>query len=250
MRRTFLWLAAAAAAALSFTLPRSHPIRIWMAGDSTMQPYDTAHTPQRGWGQEFGRFFDPDVQIINKARGGRSTKSYIAEGLWKALLDSVQRGDWVFIEFGHNDHDRRRPERYTPPDAYEHNLALMVTEVRARGGHPVLLTPIAMRTFDSSGKYHDGHGPYPARVKEAADSLGVPLIDLDRSFGDQIATRGLEESLAWFMNFGAGVYPEFPEGHHDNTHLREAGAVEVASLAAKAVRDLGLKPLAGHLKQP
>lgn len=238
------------AALLAFGPPQRRPIRIFMAGDSTMQPYDTSRTPQRGWGQVLGRFFDNEVQIINKARGGRSTKSFRAEGLWKKLIDSVKKDDWVFIEFGHNDHDRRKPERYTPPDAYERNLALMVTEVRARGGKPVLLTPIAMRTFNGEGHYRDGHGVYPAKVRTVADSLGVPLIDLDASFGEAIGKKGPEDSKAWFMNFGPGLYRAYPDGHIDNTHLREAGALEVASLAVKTIRSLNLEPLAAHLKLP
>lgn len=245
--KKILWFTAALALIACTRIPQGH-IRLFMAGDSTMQPYDTTRTPQRGWGQVLGRFFDDQVQIINEARGGRSTKSFMAEGLWKKLVDSVRKGDWVMIEFGHNDHDRRKPERYTPPDAYKRNLAVMVTEVRARGGNPVLLTPIAMHSFDASGHYHDGHGPYPEKVKEVADSLSVPLIDLDGAFGEAIREKGEQASKSWFMNFGPGLYKAFPDGHTDNTHLREAGAMEVATLAVARIKALKLGSLASHLK--
>lgn len=232
---------------LSFALPRKR-VRIFMAGDSTMQHYDTARTPQRGWGQVLHRFFNDRVEIINKARGGRSTKSFIREGLWQDLVDSLRPGDWVFIEFGHNDHDRRKPERYTPPEDYKKNLMKMARDVRARGAHPVLLTPIAMRTFDASGKYHDGHGKYPEMVKEAAAELKVPLIDLDAAFGRVISKMGPEKSKSLFMNFGPGLYAAYPDGHTDNTHLREAGAMKVATLAVRGMKKEKLRPLVRNLK--
>jgi lysophospholipase L1-like esterase len=243
----YLSLLLASLILLSFALPRKR-VRIFMAGDSTMQHYDTSRTPQRGWGQVLHRFFNDRVEIINKARGGRSTKSFIREGLWQDLVDSLKPGDWVFIEFGHNDHDRRKPERYTPPEDYKKNLMKMASDVRARGAHPVLLTPIAMRTFDPSGKYHDGHGKYPEMVKEAAAELKVPLIDLDAAFGSVISKMGPEKSKSLFMNFGPGLYAAYPDGHTDNTHLREAGAMEVATLAVQGMKKEKLRPLVRNLK--
>lgn len=232
---------------LSFVNPGKKKIQIYMAGDSTMSVYDTAKTPQRGWGQVFHEFFNSDVEIHDLARGGRSTKSYIAEGLWQKLIDNVQKDDWVFIEFGHNDHDKRKPERYTTPDEYKNNLVRMVKDVLAKGAHPVLLTPIAMRSFGKDGQYHDGHGVYPQYLRDAAKETDVPVIDLDKLFGDVIVQTGVDSSKSMFMNFGPGLYKAFPQGHTDNTHLRTAGAEKVASLVAAAIREKQLSPLAAKL---
>jgi lysophospholipase L1-like esterase len=249
MQRYFSYLSLAALAIVlaSFCLPQKK-IRIFMAGDSTMEHYDTARTPQRGWGQLFHRFFDDRVEIINKARGGRSTKSLFHEVLWQQLVDSLRPGDWVFIEFGHNDHDRRKPERYTPPEDYKKNLIRMASDVRTKGAHPVLLTPIAMRTFNAQGVYHDGHGVYPEMVKEAAAAAKAPLIDLDAAFGKVISGMGPEKSKSLFMNFGPGLYAAYPDGHTDNTHLREKGALEVAALAVQGIKKDRLRPLVAHLR--
>lgn len=223
---------------VSFMRPAQNKLRIFMAGDSTMQLYDTAKTPQRGWGQLFHEFFNKEVEIHDLARGGRSTKSFIAEGHWDNLLQQLKKDDWVFIEFGHNDHDTRKPERYTPPDQYEKNLIRMVSDVQTKGAHAIILTPIAMHSFDKSGHYHDGHGVYPAKAKDAAARSKVPLIDLDGLFGEVISKMGADSSTSMFMNFGPGLYKAYPDGRKDNTHLRTSGAREVASLAAARLKQL------------
>lgn len=233
---------------MSFSFAGKKKIRIFMAGDSTMQNYNINKTPQRGWGQMLPSFFNKDVTIFNEARGGRSTKSFIKEGLWQKLLDAVQKDDWVFIEFGHNDQDKRKPERYTPPENYKRNLEKMVKDVLAKGAHPILLTPIAMRSFKPDGKYYDGHGVYPEKVKEVAKELNVPLIDLDKSYGEVVSNLGSEKSKALFMNFGPNIYKAFPSGDKDNTHQREAGATEIAKLAVQGIKENNIKPLIENLR--
>lgn len=245
MKKVFILLGMVAM--LSFVLPGQPELRIFMAGDSTMQKYDSAGTPQRGWGQLFHEFFNQYVEIHNLARGGRSTKSFIAEGLWEKLLSQLQAGDWVFIEFGHNDHDSRKPERYTPPDQYEMNLIRMAYDVEQKGAHAIILTPIAMRSFDKSGKYHDGHGVYPAKAKAAAAMANVPLIDLDQLFGKVIEGAGPDSSMSMFMNFGPGIYKAYPDGKKDNTHLRKKGAEAVASIVATEIKRLKLNPISKYL---
>jgi len=227
--------------------PHRPAVNIWLAGDSTMQPYDTSRTPQRGWGQELSCFFDDDVIIKNKARGGRSTKTFMNEGLWKQIIDSVNPGDWVFIQFGHNDHSSK-PERHTSPEQYQENLRKMVTDVLEKKAHPVLLTPIAMRTFDRNGQYYDGHGSYPDKVRKLAEIMHIPIIDLDKLFGESISRLGDERSKLFFMNFGPGIYPSFPNGDDDNTHLREPGARYVALLTVKEIQRLDLKDLVKHIR--
>lgn len=236
---------------VSFGLPQKKPLRIFLAGDSTMQPYDTAKTPQRGWGQVLYSFFDDETLIVNKARGGRSTKSFIAEGLWQGLIDSVRTGDYVFIEFGHNDASVNKPERYTPVDQYERNLRRMIHDVRDRNGVPILLTPIARRNFDKEGHYKESHAGYLERVKNAGKDVNVPVIDLDSLFGEVIAHSGSEDSKKFFMHFGPGLYRAFPQGHKDDTHLRQEGAEKLASLCADWIRKHPVKDfkvLQKHLK--
>ena len=233
---------------LSFLKP-SPKFRIFMAGDSTMSHYDTSKTPQRGWGQLFSQSFNNDVEVINLARGGKSTKSFISQGLWDKLINQVQKGDWVFIEFGHNDHDKSKPQRFCTPEEYERNLIRMVSDVKAVGAHPILLTPIAMRSFNKDGSYHDGHGQYPAHVKMAANKTGVPFINADSLLGAKIEKMGPDSSKLFYMNFGPSLYKIFPEGHVDNTHLRKQGALAVCELVVSAMRDLHLNPINQYLKK-
>lgn len=236
---------------LSFCIPGKKPLRIFMAGDSTMQHYDTSRTPQRGWGQVLPEYFDAETRIVNKARGGRSTKSFIAEGLWQSLVDSLQPGDYVLIEFGHNDASKNKPERYTPPDQYEVNLKRMIKEVRLKKAVPVLLTPIARRNFDKESHYKESHLAYSPRVRTVSVDLKVPMIDLDALFGEAIQKLGSEGSKEYFMHFGPDLYKAFPEGHKDDTHLRTAGAEKVAGLFVQSIRanpDPSLMLLKSHLK--
>lgn len=233
---------------IAFVKPDRPGLRIFMAGDSTMQAYNPDKTPQRGWGQVFARFFNSDVAVNDLARGGRSTKSYLAEGLWDKLVAGVRKDDWVFIEFGHNDHDKRKPERFCTPEQYENNLIKMVHDVKQKGAHAVILSPIAMRSFDKQGKYYDGHASYPLRARMAALESGVPFIDADSLLGAVVVQLGPDRSKDLYMNFGPGLYSAFPDGHSDNTHLREAGALKVCELVVAAMKRLELEPINQYLK--
>ena len=227
--------------------PEQPKLKIFMAGDSTMQLYDTSRTPQRGWGQVFGDYFNNNVQIVDLARGGRSTKSYIKEGLWNNLVNKVHKGDWVIIEFGHNDHDKRKPERFTTPVQYKNNLITMIRDVQGRGANPIVLTPIAMRNFDKSGVYKDGHGSYPCQARLAAQDCKIPVIDVDSLFGHVITQLGPEKSKDLFMNFGPGLYKAYPDGKTDNTHLRLSGAKVVAGIVADQIKTLKISPISKYI---
>src|SRR6476620_4900990 len=141
----------------------SKPITIYLAGDSTMAPKEAKARPETGWGERLQQYFDSTrVRIDNRARNGRSSKSFIAEGLWQRIVDSLQAGDYVFIQFGHNDESPDKgPEHYTTPAEYRANLMRMVADVRARNANPVLLTSVSRRKFDKAGKTVDTHGEYP-----------------------------------------------------------------------------------------
>ena len=234
---------------VAFVQPDKPKLHIFMAGDSTMQIYNKEKTPQRGWGQVFPDYLTEEVTVTDLARGGRSTKSFIAEGLWDELIAQVGKDDWVFIEFGHNDHDSRKPERFCTPEQYEVNLIKMAGDVKQKGAHAIILSPIAMHSFNKDGVYHDGHASYPAHAKQAAITAGVPYIDADSLLGATVRKMGPEKSKDLYMNFGPGLYKEFPEGHVDNTHLREAGARKVCELVITAMKKLKLEPIDKYLKQ-
>lgn len=244
MRLPALLLAAAAALAA----PRRDRPTVYLVGDSTMAARpDSAPTLERGWGQMLARYLDTSVVVRNAAANGRSTKSFLAEGRWAAVRDSLRRGDYVLVEFGHNDEKLADSSRYTNPyTGYRRNLARMVAEARARGATPVLLTPIARRHFNAQGTLEDTHGAYPLVVRDVARDERVPLVDLQLLTEDLVAAAGPEGSKALFVWVAPGASPFYPAGRQDDTHLNAAGAARVARLAARALRDTGL-PLARHV---
>lgn len=208
-------------------------IRIICMGDSTMQYNDCTTFPQTGWVQALPRYLPKDSVIENFAKNGRSTKSFIAEGRFAEALNAVKSGDYVLIEFGHNDEKMEDANRGTLPNGeYKDNLSLFVREVRAKGAKPILLSSIARRKFTAEGKVEKTHGEYPMAVKAVAEESGVPFIDMDSLTRAMLEKVGEEKSRAFFMNFDADLYPIYPEGKSDNTHLRYDGAFMVASVAA------------------
>lgn len=216
-------------------------MRILTMGDSIMQYNDCTTYPQTGWVQLLERFFPPETEFHNFARNGRSTKSFINEGRFDAVRTAARAGDFVLIGFGHNDEKSEDPTRYTAPDkngVFRKNLAYFVTELRAVGALPILLTPVARRTFSDDGRLRDTHGAYPAAIKAVAADLSVPCIDLTALSAAYIEKLGVDASEALFMYFPAGVYDNYPEGKRDNSHLRPDGAYAVSRLAATEISRL------------
>lgn len=241
-----LVLLATAAAVLGGPAPR--PPTVYLVGDSTMAARaDSAPTLERGWGQMLARYLDRGVAVRNAAVNGRSTKSFIAEGRWATVRDSLRAGDYVLVEFGHNDEKVADSARYTNPyTGYRRNLARMVADARARGATPVLLTPITRRHFNAQGTLEDTHGAYPLVVRDLARDERVALVDLQLLTEDLIAAAGPERSKALFVWVAPGASPFYPDGRQDDTHLNADGAAQVARLAARALRDAG-GPLARHV---
>ena len=135
---------------LSFTFPLKKHVTIWMIGDSTMCQYDSSRFPLTGWGMPFAEYFDSSVTIENKARGGRSTRTFISENRWQPIVDNLKAGDYVFIQFGHNDEAKNYPDRYTTPEDYKTNLIKFVAESREKKAIPVLITPVSRLKFDGA----------------------------------------------------------------------------------------------------
>lgn len=225
----------------AFTLPQKKKIRIFMAGDSTMSIKETKAYPETGWGMPFTCFWDSTVTIVNRAKNGRSTKTFLSEGLWKSIIDEAGPGDYVFIQFGHNDEAKDKGERYATPDTFRMNLTRFVKEAREKGATPILFTPVSRRKFDSTGTALETHKEYSAYVKEIASRENVFFIDLDTKSRALYQQFGPENSKLLFLQLQPGQHPNYPEGKNDNTHFNELGARLIAELVLKELKGLNIE---------
>ncbi|MDD5541188.1 MAG: rhamnogalacturonan acetylesterase, partial [Candidatus Marinimicrobia bacterium] len=211
-------LIAASLAVLSFA--KLNKPTIHLIGDSTMADKPLDDNPERGWGQLFPLFFTHEIQIINYARNGRSTKSFIDQGLWIEVYNNLKPGDYVFIQFGHNDAKKSDTTRYADAHtAYRDNLIRFIAETREKGANQVLITPVNRRKFSDTGEFIDQHGEYPVVVRELATEYNVPLIDLHARSLELFRKLGPVKSEGLFLRAPAGVYKALPEGKSDNTHF-------------------------------
>jgi len=227
------------AAVFLLVLP-ARPITVWLAGDSTMAQKQPDKRPETGWGEALQPCFDStQVRVANRAMNGRSTRSFVAEGRWKAIVDSLKAGDYVFIQFGHND-EKVGTANYSSPDDYRRNLVHFVDDVRARGGHPVLFTPVVRRRFDGAHLV-DTHGAYPDAARAAANEAHVPLVDMTRASAALVEPLGPDSSRALWLHLEPGANANYPAGVHDDTHFNPRGAERMAGLAIDALRALHLE---------
>lgn len=240
--RSILTITAPALFGILLSTIASAQITVYIAGDSTAANKTEDRRPETGWGEMLQQHFDPaKVKVDNRALNGRSTKSFIAEGKWTALVDSVKKGDFVFIQFGHNDQSKDKGERYAPPEAFKTNLIKFVEEVRANGANPVLMTPVMRRRFDRDGKFYDTHGEYPGYTRMVAKEHKVPLIDMQRKSEAVIIKYGVEGSKKLFLQLAPGQNANYPKGVDDNTHFSTLGAEEMAKLAIEGIRETKLR---------
>jgi len=233
---------------MSFCFPPKK-IKVYLIGDSTIAIKQKSTYPETGWGMPFANFFDAEVEVDNRALNGRSTKSFLAENHWQPVVDSLKQGDYVFIQFGHNDEGKEKVGRYTTVDEFKINLVKYVTETRSKKGIPVLVTPVSRRKFDAAGKAIETHLLYTEAAKEVAKAQNVPLIDLDQKSIELYQKFGAENSKLLFMQLEPGVNPNYPDGRIDNTHFNELGAREIAQLVLKEIRTLNLD-LVNHIVKP
>lgn len=227
-----------ATAALSFAFPSKKKIKIFLAGDSTIAIKETKAYPETGWGMPFIHFWDTSVTIVNRAKNGRSTKTFLSEGLWKSIYDEAGEGDYVIIQFGHNDESVTKMERYATPDTFKMNLTRFVQETRAKKATPVLLTPVSRRKFDKDGIAIQTHEQYSALVREVAKEQAVTFIDLDEKSRALYQQFGPENSKLLFLQLKAGEHPNYPDGKDDNTHFNELGARLIAQLVLTELKTL------------
>ena len=215
--------------------------RILWAGDSTVQTNDITTYPQTGIGQVFSLYTKEDVVVINHAKNGRSTKSFIDEGRLEKIDETIQAGDFLFIQFGHNDEKKEDPTRYTEPySSYRDNLAKYIEVARRHGAYPVLITPLERRCFvDAVHLGLGAHSDYVAGMKQTAEQLKVPLVDLYSMSRCELKKVQESGSKKYFMNLEPGEYTSCPEGKVDNTHLKYEGSVCFAGLIAKCLKEIG-----------
>lgn len=239
----------------------SRKTTIFVIGDSTAaekQWYKTS--PERGWGMVLQGCFDDQIIVDNHAVNGRSSKSFLNEGRWQKVLDKMQPGDYVLIQFGHND-EKHFPDRYTEPGGtFDAHLAKYVNETRQKGGIPVLLNSVVRRCYYSEDlkndndeklrdKQYDGkelinsdtlidtHGAYVVAPRHVAKALNVPFVDATKITHDIETKMGIEGSRKLHMWFMLGENPQVPKGKKDNTHYNVYGAHVVANALADALAE-------------
>ncbi len=235
---------------------------VYLIGDSTMANYANNYDPGKdymktrypvtGWGQVFQQFLVSDslvkvksiiktnsAFVDDRARGGRSTRTFFQEGRWRSVYESLKKDDVVIMQFGHNDGAETMTERYVTIEGYKEFLRLFVSQTREKGAVPIILTPVARNYPWKEGKLQNVHGEYDQAPKDVAKELSVMIIDLNRKSMDFFTKKG--EGYAsenYFMNVPAGVYEAFPNGQKDNTHFQTKGAIEVARLVFEGMKEL------------
>ena len=238
---------------------KSKVTTIYLIGDSTVadysleKEYESKRFPQVGWGQVFQPFFEKDslkvvknilgnakqVKVDDRAKGGRSTRTFFQEGRWASVYKSLQKGDVVMMQFGHNDASEEKTQRYVNIEGYKEFLRLFINQTREKGATPIVLTPVARNYPWKDSKLSNVHGEYPQAAKDVAKELNVKLIDLNELSMEFFTSKGQEYvTQNYFMNFEAGLYQAFPTGQKDNTHFQIAGGKEVAQLVFNAMKKL------------
>lgn len=232
--------------------------RVWLIGDSTVadysleKDYQSKRYPIMGWGQVLQLFMSSDsLELIrhlvrsdsavvdDRARGGRSTRSFFEEGRWSEIYHKLSPGDIVLIQFGHNDASVNKGERYTSIPGYKEFLKLYVSQSREKGATPILVTPVARNYPWKEGRLGNTHGAYPDAMKEVAEETGTCLIDLNLLSMEFFSEKGRDYvTSTYFMNLPPGMYEAYPDGNADNTHFQPAGATAVAQLVFNAMKEL------------
>lgn len=202
---------------------------IWLIGDSTVSNYKKNQYPLTGWGQVLNKYCNKEIKVRNYAVGGRSTKSFLDEGRWDKVIKNIQSGDYLFIQFGHNDQKDYKKKVYAPANGlYKELLTKYINETKAKGAKPILVTSVC-RLLVKNGEVYNSLGDYPAAMKEVAKSTGTPVIDLNAISLNKFNELGHEKSKELFLFFPPGTHKAYPKGSKDSSHFSEYGASQVAS---------------------
>lgn len=226
-------------------VPEADVPTVYLLGDSTVT--DQPGEPYYGWGQMLPRFFDADIAVANHAESGRSVRSFLAEHRFDKVLDTLRAGDYVFIQFGHNDM-KERGEGIGPYESFTDGLRRMVGEIEQRHATPVFVTPIHRRRFDPQGKVVDTLEQYPQAMRRLAEEDGIVLVDLNAMSARFYEAMGPRDSIAAFVHYPADTFPDQPKALRDDTHTNAYGAYVLARCMVQGVR-AELPELAEHLTQ-
>ena len=224
-------------------------ITVYTIGDSTMaNKSNPTENPEHGWAQVLQQFFDDKIVVDNRAMNGRSTRSFINEKRWDSVMKTLKKGDYVFMQFGHNDEKENKPSVYTNSHtAYRQNLIRFVNDARSKGATPVILSSIVRRNFNAEGTLVDTHGLYPMEARLVAVDYKVLFIDLQYLTELLEESYGVEGSKKLHLHFNAGESSFYKTEKHDDTHLSLLGATEISKLVIAELKktDLDLKK---HIK--
>ncbi|GIO90880.1 rhamnogalacturonan acetylesterase [Paenibacillus lactis] len=221
---------------------------LFIAGDSTVANQPADGYPYAGWGQMLPAWMKQDAAVINAAASGRSSKSFVDEGRLDRIWTCMRPGDYLLIQFGHND-QKSDPSRYTEPfSTYKEHLRMYIDGCRERKAVPILVTSVHRRFFDDNGRLKDTHGDYVTAVRELAQEEQVPLVDLAAISMGLFNELGPEGTRSIFMWGAPGEWMNFPLGVSDNTHFQERGALRLAELVAEGLKSLALQPLSLFLR--
>ena len=195
--------------------------------------------PEHGWGQMLPLLLTTGIEIQNHATNGRSSKSFRTEGRWDKVKKQLTKGDFVIIQFGHNDQKINDSARFTNPyTQYRANLERYVQETREKGAIPILMTSIVRRNFNENGVLVDTHKEYPLVARMVAQDLKVPLVDLQLLTEQLEISYGPENSRKLHLHYKKGEVDYYPDGKDDDTHLSKLGAESIAKLAANSLKTL------------
>lgn len=228
---------------------------IYIIGDSTVCNYAESKYPWAGWGQVFAPFFTTgSVTVKNQAIGGRSSKSFYVEGRWtEQVYNVLKKGDFVLIQFGHNDRDYTKEERYADTTTYKDYLRRYVRESREKGAIPVFVTPMNMNTWNGTAlrevfTEREKGADYRGAMINVSKELTVPLIDLEKKSATFMKSVGKNYCTAFhFMGLQPGEYPNYPDGYTDFTHFQEMGSLINARMVAEGIKELAANPDVGKL---
>ncbi|HEX5651565.1 MAG TPA: rhamnogalacturonan acetylesterase [Chitinophagaceae bacterium] len=215
-------------------------IRIWLIGDSTMSVKNVKAYPETGWGMPFVYFWDTTVTVENRAMNGRSTRTFLEENRWQPVVNELQQGDYVLIQFGHNDEVPTK-KSYVPEKDFKKNLEKYISDTKDKMAIPVLITPVARRKFDSTGFIQETHPVYAQLVRDVAKENNVYLVDLAEKSKQLFQQLGPEASVYLLNYLEPGVHPNYPNGKKDDTHFNELGARKIAELVLAEIRHLKLE---------
>lgn len=213
---------------------------LFLIGDSTMSNKENPDkNPEHGWGQVLGQFMTNGIEIQNHAMNGRSSKSFRTEGRWATVEKQLKKGDYVIIQFGHNDQKVKDSTKFTNPyTQYRANLERYVNEARTKGATPILMTSITRRNFNENGVLVDTHTDYPLVVRMVANDMKVSFVDMQLLTEQMEIAYGPENSKKLHLHFKEGENAYYPKGKADDTHLSRLGAETVAKLALKELKGL------------